>query len=1027
MSGNLMHTSARATPKLVGRKEILEKIKQAILDRLHAYLIEITGSGGIGKTRLVQHVLEKLAPLLDGVRVARYPIDLYHSSNHSREGLIAALYDALGGTEQEFQGYHTEKKKLEQIADVTKLSAQRDAMIAAFINDLNQIARTQRLVFALDTTERLFFESDPVQKRLGLEEEKIAVLNWLLYDFLPKIENAVILLSGRTERGSLSDDLKKVSGKQFMPIPLQGLNEEEALEYFDAVIQACEAPGELQDLEAAKSIKKLSSDQRRTIFYSLCDAEQDTLTIRPIWLALAIDYWVIAEQLLPDWEASVNDARAKAKQDHTNTREALRRGLLGSLREVERAPADEVILALGLATKGADVDLLFHILGIEKAEIQKAVETIRHLSFVKTRPTDSRVFLHDEMYAVLQEHLRQSPQLHRYTQWLKRITDWYNTRIDNHRKEITRLYETSEKTFYGSEEVNRMRTALYDALVEDLHYQLRLDPLRGFETYFRYSDDAIATGNESLDAQLRTELLAFWSTRDPNWEKQDIEGLKRADVEADAAIRWVKRLIERGDKPKARQLIAKLRGDASDLIRASGRLAEMALDVSEAHTDAYEARLEEAEEKLKEKIRELEWMSPSLRRDAILARAYNNLGYVYRSTGRHLGAIQHYKQARSIWRTVKIEGEQANTLTNLAFALAMIGEFGDAWRQGLDGRDLRLFFGSPESFGLSLTALARIAIEENTLDDALRYLTRAIRIFETTEAIRQRGLALIARAETKRRMSAWMDYYPDKTAEQLSQAVKDADEAKEIFDKVVEPARKVEALIEKGCAYRDWVKFRRDNPQVLAEEEKGANAHFWSLEELAEKSRQAFEQAQQIAEQYNLHYLGVDALVNLAWLYYYQSQEDKVRQTLNQVESLIPENHRIKPYQRGLGGLPTLDEKEAVIPFFTQLGKMHLLRGQIAFNHFTQERKEQALQDAISHYTRALAYDTLFRTQEFRDLRRAKDRIYERLKVLNASEMLIAYDTVERVEREYRLGTSAMREFLQRNFGPRDDFVGVTM
>jgi tetratricopeptide (TPR) repeat protein len=853
------------------------------------------------------------------------------------------------------------------------------------------------------------------------------VLNWLLQDFLPKIENAVILLSGRTERGSLSNDLKQVSGKQFMPIPLQGLNEEEALEYFDAVIQACKAPGESQDLEAAKSIKKLSSDQRRTIFYSLCDAEQDMLTIRPIWLALAIDYWVVAEQLLPDWEASVNDARARANQDHTNTREALRRGLLRTLREGDRAPADEVILALGLATKGADVDLLFHILGIDKTGIQKALETIRHLSFVKTRPKDNRLFLHDEMYAILQEHLRQLP---RYEQWLRQITDWYNTRIDNHRKEITRLYETSEKTFYGSEKVNRVRTALYDTLVEDLHYQLRLNPRRGFETYFRYSDDAIATGNESLDAQLRSELLAFWSTNDPKWEKQDIEGLKRADVEADAAIRWVKRSIQRGDKPKARQLIAKLRGDASDLIRASGRLAEIALDVSEAHTDAYEARLEQAEEKLKEKIRELGKDADNYHiawRNATLARAYNHLGYIYRSTGRHLGAIQHYKQARSIWRTVEIEGEQANTLTNLAFALAMVGEFGDAWRQGLDARDLRLFFGSPASVGLSLTALARIAIEEDTLDDALRYLTRAIQILETTEAIRQKGLALIARAETKRRMSAWMNNYPNETAEQLSQSVKDAEEAIAIFEKIVEPARKVEALIEKGCAYRDWVKFRRDNPQVLAEEEKGTNAHFWSLKELGEKSRQAFEQAQKIAEQYNLHYLGVDALVNLAWLYYYQSQEDQVRQTLDQAESIIPENHRITSYQRGLGGLPILDEKETVIPFFTQLGKMHLLRGQIAFNHFTQERKEQALQEAISHYTLALAYDTLFRTQEFRDLRRAKDRIYERLKVLNATEMLIAYDTVERVEREYRLGTSAMREFLQRNFGPRDDFVSGTL
>jgi tetratricopeptide (TPR) repeat protein len=146
----------------------------------------------------------------------------------------------------------------------------------------------------------------------------------------------------------------------------------------------------------------------------------------------------------------------------------------------------------------------------------------------------------------------------------------------------------------------------------------------------------------------------------------------------------------------------------------------------EARADAYEARHAKAEEKLKKKIEELEKMPQlpqSLAHDATLALARNHLGYIYRSTGRYIGAIQHYKQARSMWRTVKIEGEQANTLTNLAFALAMIGEFGDAWRQGLDARDLRLILGAPASMGLGLNTLAAIAIQENTLDDSLRYLT----------------------------------------------------------------------------------------------------------------------------------------------------------------------------------------------------------------------------------------------------------------------------------------------------------------
>lgn len=1016
MSGELKYTSARATPELVGRKEILAQIEQAIRDGPHSYLIDIAGGGGIGKTRVVNYVLEKLAPTLAlALRVAKYPVDLYHTRNHSREGLLENLYTALDGNEQEFSNYHAAKERLQRISDLAELNKQRDAMVNAFLDDLNRIAQQRRLVFALDTTERLFFESDPIQQRLGLEEEKIAILNWLLRDFLPKIENAVILLSGRAERGSLRPDLQKIEGKKFLPIDLQGLTEDEALEYFDAVIRACEEPGELQDFDAAKSIRKLSSDQRRVIFYSLCDNTQGTLTIRPIWLALAIDYWVVSvKRLLPEWTLSVQDARNQATQDHTATRDALGSKLFGSLREGERR-ADEVILALGSATKGANAELLSHILGVDKAEIEKSLEDIRHLSFVKIRPTDQRFFLHDEMYALLQRYGWGLDEP-RMTRNLQRITAWYHTQIDNHRRKITSLYEQHEKTFYATPEVIQERIALQDAWVEDLHYQLRLDPRRGFETYFRYSDDAIVAGNEALDAQLHSELLAFWRTHDPDWEKQDIQGLERAKVEADTAIRWIKRMIIRGEYPQAHQIIQRLREGTLKVIQDSGQLAKIELDVMDTVAKAYTGQLDQAETQLKHQIDELEKISPSLRRDAILARACNNLGYVYRSTGRYLGAIHHYQNARSIWRKVKIEGEQANTLTNLAFALAMMGEFGDAWRHGLDALCLRLVIGSPASVGLALNTLAEIAIEENALDDSLRYLAQAFPLFAEVNYVRGKGLALIASAETKRRISTWMDYYPDRTAEQLAQAAQDAEQAIRIFAQVVEPTRRVEALIEKGCAYRDWVKFLREK-STWGEEETAPD---WSSQ--LEQSRDEFDQAQQVAEQHNLHYLRVDALVNLAWLYYYAGQENNASKVLEKVYEIIPPEYRIKPYQKGLGGLPILDEKEAVIPFLTQLGKMELLHGQMAFNRYAQERDPRALRDAIRHYTLAMAYDTQFRTQEFRDLRRAKDRMYERLKVLNANEMLIVYDTVEETERRFHLGTSAMREFLKRNFGTRDDF-----
>jgi len=53
-----VHTGAWATPELVGREAILEQIYQAATNTSCSYVIYITGGGGIGKARLVQHVLE---------------------------------------------------------------------------------------------------------------------------------------------------------------------------------------------------------------------------------------------------------------------------------------------------------------------------------------------------------------------------------------------------------------------------------------------------------------------------------------------------------------------------------------------------------------------------------------------------------------------------------------------------------------------------------------------------------------------------------------------------------------------------------------------------------------------------------------------------------------------------------------------------------------------------------------------------------------------------------------------------------
>jgi tetratricopeptide (TPR) repeat protein len=973
MFGELKHTSARATPELVGRRNVLEKIKQAILDRRQPYLIEITGDGGIGKTRLVEHVLEKLVTALNiQTRVAKYPVDLYHTRTHSREGLLQALYDALEGTEHEFPTYRAKQRELERISDLAELNKQRDELVTAFLNDLNKIGRERRLVFALDTTERLFFESDPIQQRLGLEEEKIAVLNWLLRDFLPRIENAVVLLSGRTERGSLREDLQKIQGKKFLPIDLQGLTEDEALEYFDAVIRACKETGELQDLDAAASIEKLTPDQRRVMFYSLCDANQGTLTIRPIWLALAIDYWVSAEQLLPEWEISLQDALTHATQDHTATRNALGKKLFGSLRASE-SPADEVILALSLATKGADADLLLHILGGDKTEIEKALQVVRHLSFVKIRPTDERFFLHDEMYTLLQRHgwgLDTSEA--RAKAVLEQIVDWYNTRIDNHRREITRLYEQHEKTFYATPEVTRERVALQDAWVEDLHYQLRLDPRRGFETYFRYSDDAIAAGNEALDAQLRSELLTFWRTHDPNWEKSDIQGLRRADVEADAAIRWMKRFITRGEYHSSLSVAQKLRDKAKDIITRGGYLAQAELDTWEGLVYTYIAKFEQAEPLLERGITTLESgltiPASSKRRSGILARAYNNLGYFARLNGQMHRAAVAYLNALPYWRDLDIQSEHANTLNNLAYALALQGKFAKARRQATDALQMRERMGPSPAVVLSLTTLAEIEIYGGRYQEARSYAERGLELAQELHFSRGEGLARLALTALCRFQAE-----PEQTRnlqqrqKLLQDSINHSEHAINIFAQAVkEPVNLMRAYYERALTLREQCHLM----------DKNDSRRFDTAEEADKFFEQVINEAQK-RKQWDMY---LDARLGQLWMHY-RLQSPNWEQRLNALNEEI--QHELPDYLIQPTRYPGVVEK-TILGVFSQLARYHIIKGILALD-------KNDLREAGRQFALGFEYDR-FIGEDFRDLNRGINVVHSHLRGFNPRELVEVFD-----------------------------------
>jgi hypothetical protein len=1048
---------ALATPDLVGRGQILAEIDEAIRDINSSTVFYIIGQGGIGKTRLVTHYLthspvEVAKPVLAGM------VDLYDISTNTIEGLIKRVQETLAAEAKKlgnraFTTYLKERRTLDRFRmigkNATDLNKQRNLMIDAFFVDLERLARQQRIVLVLDTAEKLFHRENPVIEALGLEEERPEVLSWLVNDFFPHLPKMVVLLAGRPnlkpEKRPLQDSLEQAFAKlpqiNYRFITLQGLTEEEALDYFEAIIRTTEKTDNPRDLRVAEVVQMLTEADRRLAFHCLRD-EGHPPHVRPILLALAIDHMVTAGRPLEVFKLSLEEARRLSKEKREEIKRELGIALIKTLRQSAH-PADRVLITLGVLRLGADPHLLSKILadeGIEETQetIATAIADVGRLSFVKHRG-DRRIILHDEMYDLLQPYDEADYYVLERDRILATMEAIYKEQIEQIRKEIYTLTlplvegEADKLDQETLEEIIEARGRLRVAILEDLHYRLRRDAQKGFQVFYRYIEEAVTEADELFGIQLQAEVYGFMAERDPEGQREEIDGLRRAEVIADAAVRQVKWLWSEGDINAALALAKHLSTEKYTLIEVGGDLPLADLISWQGVLEGHRANYTQAKLSLLETISKLEQPSRHTVRSAgILAQAYNQLGYVYRLQGLTHEAIQSYRQALPYWRAAGFRACQANTLNNLAYALALIGDFEPAERYGNDALNLRLELGPRMPTVLSLNTWALIDIRRGQLDRGLRRSQRAYSLSNTLNHARGIGLALTALAEAKRRISANVTQKQQgQTAQLLAEASQHATEAARIFtEQSYEPDHQVRALIEVGCAYRDWALLRCADETMLAPEEK-VTGQIQSVENLVTRGEQTFQKAIEAAgEVYDLR---ADVLLNLALLNYIKAfsfnlaDPDEVVASLNrelfpQIEKTVLSHYSQRIILDRLTDLLRLREGDIFSLF---LGRLEGLRGRIAFSYFNRsnDQKLEWLREAARHFTLTLAYHGLYSDKDFREMRRAKNRVYESFNKLSTEKMNIVFETVAAVEKEYGLAYSPMSKFLEESFGLREAIV----
>ncbi len=1042
------YAGARVT-RLVNRDDILSEVVGAVRDPSdQTFVFYVEASGGTGKTFLAREVLRRcrkgqwMAPKLVA---AKDEVDLYHHQTHSREGFMAAFVTALDAGPDYFKAYKTQRTRLQEVkydlrGAVNELRQQHDLLTEKFLDGCEELGEQKRVVVVLDTVERLVYETDRVQQALGLSEEAFSARLWLLNEWLPRMRNAVILICGRPAGKQFAVDLRATLAEhpdiRFEEPKLGNFAKEDTLDYFEAVRERAKADGNTRVLKRLQAI----TQETRQVIHHLTDGH-------PITLALMIDYYLVTGQLLSDVKISLSDAQAMPNKKLEQVRAKVEAEVVRQLQEIGR-PADEAIRALAWTPKGMDAELLVRVAGLSDEEANEILQALADptagLSFVKIRPADKRAFLQDEMYALMREHVLDKLPA-RADEVYREILDYYTEKIKVQREKVRRLgrLERSELTPDGRvvtvsapggpadpRALANATTQLHHMLIEEVYYRLRHDPLTGFETYDEYAEEAIQANDVSLDMQLRDELLTF--VREAFKDRTEIGGLRRVDVELDAAIRWIRRNVYAGRLEEARRIIQRLRKEQADLIVEGTPLALAELDLDQSWAAAFLGNdLTGAETQSQNAIQSLLQFQPQSefeqrKCDRTLARAYNELGYLLRVQGRFQKACDTYRRALPLWRKLELEADHADTLNNLAWANAEIGRFGRALRYCRDGLALREELGSRHLIALSFNTLGLIEIKDDKPHRGRVHCERALAIFRDLSMHRGAGLAYTALSEAYRRSAAAPGvYFASDQLDRLRLAAEFAGQAVQIFrDEVPEQLRLVEALIELGCVYRNWARRR---PEYPSEQDP-------SQEELTEKSAQALREAAQLAAD-EFVYRQVDALVNLAWLYSYVDNVEEARNVLHEAEGLVLPEYRITQE----GGVPQLQSPNAFI--WVQMGKAHLLRGWFAVRQYDalpsvkgRVRDEALLRQSTEHFTLALAYDELF-AEDFRDVRQAKNSMYKVLREINVKELQAMYENVDVVAQKYHLERCAatkrqpsrprMRNFLEEYFGPPDEYAEV--
>lgn len=642
--------------------------------------------------------------------------------------------------------------------------------------------------------ENLTYEADIIQSMFPEVKGSGTADSWLLQN-IHRFKNTVVLFAGRPDFPTYDNLLRfhAYPSGEIEQIQLLQLSRHETRHYLNKVLK--DSPRSLRHLRAQ------------------VDHIWEITRGNPVLISLIVEFAYQFAENIPIDAIEHYDAQILGEELSS---------LFFGQDQNERNPH----FFLGLARKGVDANLLHYLQpGWDPIQCEETLSQVQVLSVVKVRQDRGNIFLHDVLYEWFDICFADDASL---CDWYGRLKDYYLT------KQVSLGLE---------------RDKWRENTVHLLYYSLKNNALAAFnEIYIVYSEQAIKAYELGLDILLRDELTRFF--REPaNQQQAESDGLTEDQVQQYGVIRWIKRLLTLAEYQLAKEIAEVMLMFAPNTLKVQGLksaikprilpqpLMEKVQTVFFAAPDFFWGHL------LTYYGETLVYIEPSLigadildqaidllrtAQDSswlyyrVLGRAYNTLGYSYRAKGDYKASVEAYEKALNHFEMVGIPDEEADTLNNLAFVMALVGDISKANQHIEKAVRIRRELNQDYTLALSLNTRGLVHALIGNLEIAPQDCLLAREIFEELKAsrglglvynalgfiARQKGKDFIERQRFDRAVTSFRGAY-----EYLTQAL-------DIFlREVEEPVRLWESYNEIGCVYREWgIALQAQNKRTQANE-----------------------------------------------------------------------------------------------------------------------------------------------------------------------------------------------------------------